>query len=75
MCVVLPIVCIHRIRSETAFDEYLQRDLRLIKAGNLARYVILSLVIWGLHSLIGGARGATLFIEPALKNEWSLRVI
>lgn len=41
-----------------AFDEYLQRDLRLIKSGNLARYVILSLVIWEFNSLIGGARGA-----------------
>lgn len=60
LCVVLlfPISCVLRIRSETAFDEYLQRDLRLIKSGNLARYVILSLVIWEVNSLIGRARGA-----------------
>lgn len=47
LCVVLlfPIACVLRIRSETAFDEYLQRDCRLIKSSNLARYVILSLVI------------------------------
>lgn len=47
LCVVLlfPISCVLRIRSETAFDEYLQRDCRLIKSSNLARYVILSLVI------------------------------
>lgn len=53
-----PISCVLRIRSETAFDEYLQRDLRLIKSGNLARYVILSLVIWEFNSLIGGVGGA-----------------
>lgn len=53
-----PISCVLRIRSETAFDEYLQRDLRLIKSGNLARYAILSLVIWEFNSLIGGVGGA-----------------
>lgn len=60
LCVVLlfPISCVLCIRSETAFDEYLQRDWRLIKNGNLARYVILSLVIWEFNSLIGGAGGA-----------------
>ncbi len=59
LCALLfPISCVLRIRSETAFDEYLQRDLRLIKSGNLARYVILSLVIWEFSSVVGGARGA-----------------
>lgn len=59
LCVVppFPISCVLHIRSETAFDEYLQRDLRLIKSANLARYVILSLVIWEFNSLIGGAGG------------------
>lgn len=48
LCVVLavsPSSCVLRIGSETAFDEYLQRDCGLIKSGNLARYVILSLVM------------------------------
>lgn len=60
LCVVslFPLSCVRHIRSETAFDEYLQGDLRLIKSSNLARYVILSLVIWEFNSLAEGVGGA-----------------
>lgn len=61
LCVALlfPISRVLRIRSETAFDEYLQRDWRLIKSSNLARYVILSLAIWELSSLVWGDTGVS----------------
>lgn len=58
-----PISCVLCIRSETAFDEYLQRDWRIIKSGNLARYVILSLVIWEFSSFTGGSQGSALCLS------------
>lgn len=55
---LFPISCVLRIRRAAAFDEYLQRDWRLIKSGNLTRYVILSLVIWEFNTLDGGSPGS-----------------
>lgn len=54
VCVAMlfAVSCVLRVGTETAFDEYLQRDCSRIKNSNLARCVILSLALWEFCSLI-----------------------
>lgn len=51
--------------TETAFDEYLQRDCSRIKSSNLARCVILSPALWEFCSLIAESGESSAFIGEA----------